>query len=229
MKPDLRKTKTKNDYAIISSMYEDDFGKDYDHFDFIDQTLFSLEESNIKLPIVDLGSGPGVVARFLEGRGVANIISVDITPEFCQMTKTNTRYTKVICEDMVSYVDKQKDQSIGAYIANYSIIHIPDEEVDILLQNIHRSLTVNGIFMMSCHRGIFKGMEQEPYQTQNDSRLNNSEKLETYMNYFTPEELKERIHASGLIIVRLETYKTKDVPGELPVPKIWLLAKKTMS
>ncbi len=46
------------------------------------------------------------------------------------------------------------------------------------------------------------------------------------MNYFTEDELKQRVVNAGLEVIKIETFETKIVPGEIPVPKIWLLAKK---
>jgi hypothetical protein len=132
----------------------------------------------------------------------------------------------VDCEDMVSYLERTKTGSVGAYIANYSIIHIPDEEIDSLFKNIQRTLTSGGLFLMSCHEGTFKGMEQEPYQQQRDERIQTDEKLAIYMNYFTEEELRERIENAGLKILSLDSFKTKSMPGEIQVPKIWILGQK---
>jgi len=131
---------------------------------------------------------------------------------------------EVKCEDMVSYLDETKSASIGAYIAKYSIIHIPDEEVDGLFENIKRTLVSNGLFLMSCQKGTFKGMEQEPYQQQKDERLQTDEKLEFYINYFVEEELKIRIEKAGLKVLLLNTFESQ--PGEMQVSKIWILAQK---
>lgn len=208
-------------------MYKNDFGKDYEHFDLIDSVIERLKSSALKiLPIVDLGCGSGVATDYLIAKGIKKIKAIDITPDFCEMVHSNHPDIEVICTDMVDYVKQTKDASIGAYIANYSIIHIPDEEVDEFLKNIYRTLANKGLFLMSCHKGTFKGMEQEPYQQQKDERLTSDEQLETYMNYFMEDELKKRIEKVGLKILSIDTFETKVVPGEIPVPKIWTVAQK---
>jgi SAM-dependent methyltransferase len=225
---DQRKLATQKDYSKICRMYADDFGTDRDHFDYIDQAIKLIKERELDLlPVIDLGCGSGVVTDYLVEQGLQNIIAVDLTPEFCKMIEAKHSYkVKVICGDMVETVRNQKPSSVASYFASFSIIHIPDEELDGLLANISQSLAFGGSFVMSCHKGTFKGMEQEPYQTQKDSRLTEKEELSAYMNYFTEEELTNRISKAGMKIIRLETFEAKIVPGEFPVPKIWLLAEK---
>jgi predicted TPR repeat methyltransferase len=225
---DQRKLATQKDYSKISKMYADDFGTDRDHFDFIDQVIKLIKERKLdSLPMIDLGCGSGVVTDYLEEKGLQNIIAVDLTPEFCKMIEAkHGDKVKVICGDMVETVKNQKPSSVASYFASFSIIHIPNEELDSLFTSISLSLTSGGFFVMSCHKGTFKGMEQEPYQTQKDSRLTENEELSAYINYFTEEELTKRITKAGMKVVRLETFEAKIVPGEFPAPKIWLLAEK---
>ena len=225
---DNRKLQTQKDYSIISNLYQNDFGKDYDHFSLVDEVVKHFKSPLLNgYPIVDLGCGSGVVTDYIALKGVENIKAIDITPAFCEMVKKNhPQKVEVICTDMVEYLKQAVDTSVGAYIANYSVIHIPDEEVDELFKNIHRTLANNGLFLMSCHKGSFKGMEQEPYQQQKDERLKSDEQLESYMNYFMEDELKNRIEKVGLRILSIDTFETKDVPGEIAVPKIWVLAQK---
>src|SRR3989344_1487046 len=225
---DHRKILTQENYSKISHLYAEDFGKDRDHFDFIDQAIKIATEKKInKLPFVDLGCGPGVVTDYLIEKGIPNIISIDLTPEFLVMVrKKHKEKVKIIHGDMVEILDQFLNSGVAAFIAGYSMINIPNEEIDILLQNIKRVLTSGGVFVMSCHQGTKKGLEQEPYQTQKDHRLKEREVLLSYMNYFTEGELTRRITNTGMEIVRLETFEAKVVPGEFPVPKIWLLAEK---
>ena len=225
---DKRKLVTQENYSKISKIYADDFGSNRDHFDYIDQAIELIKIRKIdNLPVFDLGSGSGVVTDYLVEKNYPNIIAVDLTPEFCKMIEIkHGRKVKVICEDMVEIIKKQKSLSIAAYIASFSIIHIPDEELDSLFANISMSLSPGGSFVMSCHKGTFKGMEQEPYQIQKDLRLIEKDKLSTYMNYLTEDELIRRITKAGMKVLRIETFKSKVIPGELPAPKIWLLAEK---
>lgn len=225
---DRRKLLTQKDYSKISEIYAVDFGNDRDHFVYIDDAIELLQKRNLsRSPCIDLGCGTGTVTDYLIEKGLTNIIAVDLTPEFCEIVKNKHKNkVKVINEDMSEIIGKFEDSSIAAYFANFSIIHIPDEEIDDLLKSITQTLLPGGLFVMSCHKGTFKGMEQEPYQTQKDSRLRVKEKLFTYMNYFTEGELRKRVAKAGMQIVKLETFEPETATGELPVPKIWLLSQK---
>ena len=84
-----------------------------------------------------------------------------------------------------------------------------------------------GLFVMSCFKGVYKGREKEPYQTQKDKRLVVEKPLELYMNYFTENELQKRTEKAKLKIVELNTYPA--VTSELidfTADKIWLLVEK---
>jgi SAM-dependent methyltransferase len=224
---DERKQKTQRDYSVINALYRDDFGKDFAHFELIDSVLRTIKQNQLDhLPIVDLGCGPGTVTDYLVEKGIENSIAVDITPEFCEMVRSAHPSVKVICADMVDYLHTAPNSSIGAYIANFSIIHVPGEELDVVFQDVQQSLVGGGFFVMSCHKGTYKGMEVDPYVTQKDKRLRTTEELSTYMNYFTEEELKNRLVKVGLRIVEIQTFVQEIAPGEIDVPKIWVVAKK---
>src|SRR3989344_6703173 len=94
---------------------------------------------------------------------------------------------------MLDFTARQKTNSIGTYIASYSLIHLPDPEIDELFLFISRSLVKRGLFLLSCYRGTRKELEQDPYQLNKDFRLNHDETLLLYMNYFSEEELRDRL------------------------------------
>jgi ubiquinone/menaquinone biosynthesis C-methylase UbiE len=223
-----QKLKTKEDYSIISKMYAKDLGSIRDHFDFIDQAIGSLKEKNLlSFPCVDLGCGSGTVTDYLVEKGLSNIISVDFVPEFCKMVKNkHDKNVKVICGDMMETVNEFKKSSICCYFANYSIIHVPDKEIDELFKKMVQTLVPGGLCMISCSKGNSKGMEQEPYQTQKDPRLTKKQTLSVYMNYFTENEIKERLIKSGMKIVRFEVFEDKKMSGKFFVPRIWILTEK---
>lgn len=210
-------------------MYADDFSRDWEHFELIDEAL-SLSKSLNKLPVVDLGAGPGTVTDYLKSKKLdGDIIAVDITPDFYQLLLRkygNDSSVEIVNEDMVEFVHEQENDSFRAYLANFSIIHIPNEEIVTFFENVRRTLAQSGVFVASVHAGTFKGMEVDPYLTQKDPRLSTSEEIETYMNYFTKEELITLVENAGLTIQHLEIFEPSLIAGEIAVPKIWVVAQK---
>lgn len=179
--------------------------------------------------IVDLGSGPGPELDYLFKNGLKNITAVDFVPEFCSLIKAKYRKEKtikVVYQDLVEYVKKLPSLSVANFVANFSLIHIPDEEIDSLFSHLARTLTWNGLFFASFHEGTFKGMEVEPYLTGKDTQMITVDKLENYMNYFTKKELRERLKRAGFKIKKLEITQPILKPGEINIPKLWVIGEK---
>jgi len=228
---DARKIKTQTNYSVISNLYANDFAKDFYHFEILDQMLAEMKKRKTEEErIVDLGSGHGPVIEYILAKRQFNITAVDLSPEFCQILyrKYKRKSVKVECTDMVEYVKNLPDNSIGAFTANYAIIHIPDEEIDLFYKNLSNKLLPKGLLMASFYEGVFKGITQEPYQKLKDPRLFFDGKLEVYLNYFTITELKERLGKAGFNILRLESFKPQDPNNPIPENRIFLLAEKKM-
>ncbi len=232
------KQKTKEDYSAISELYITDFSTDHSHFELIDELIQLQRERRLLLkPTFDLGCGPATITSYLINKGLSNIVAVDITPEFCEYVEEKFKnpppfvYLQVIEGDMVDVVNEAlvtHKNCTAAVIAGFSIIHIPDNEVDSLLNSIFKLLCPGGLFYMSCHEGTHKGMQTEPYSMQNDKRLKTQERLEVYMNYFTESELQKRIENAGFQIRTLDRREADVMPGEIPVAKLQVLAEKSL-
>jgi len=196
---DERKLKTKKSYEAISNLYQQDFEKDSEGFELIDLAIELLKRkdgSNLK--VVDLGSGPGNVIDYLLSHKLADarIEAVDFTDRFIEQLKakySDKNNIRIVNSEILDYLKAQSNSSVELFIASYSIIHIPDEEINDLFKEIFRVLVKGGVFVMSVHKGDYKGLENEPYWTQSDTRLKTTETLENYMNYFTEKELTERL------------------------------------
>ena len=227
---DPRKQTTQFDYSQISELYAGDFGTQFENLPFFDDLIFLLKKRHLEEKlIVDLGSGPGPELDYLFKKGLKNITAVDFVPEFCSLIKAKYRKEKsikVVYQDLVEYVKKLPSLSVACFVANFSLIHVPDDEADNLFSHLARTLTWNGLFFASFHKGTFKGMEDEPYLSQKDPRMITVDKLQIYMNYFTEQELKERLTRAGFKIKKIETTQPILKPGEIDIPKIWVMAEK---
>lgn len=228
----LYKKHTQKTYSVVADLYTHDFEKDYGNFHFIDQFLKLIKLHELeRYPHVDLGTGPGTTISYILNKehNLSSIIGVDFEKKFCDYLekkyKTFPRI-KVVHEDMVDFTSRQKKNSIGSYIACYSIIHLPDHEVDELLLFIQRSLVKKGLFIFSCFRGTKKELEQERYQVIRDLRLHHDEPLMVFMNYFTESELKRRLHNVGLEIIKMEVINPSAKIEDIPQKQIWVIAEK---
>lgn len=229
---DPRKQATKENYSEISNLYANDYSRDFHHFEYIDLMLAKIDERNLaEKGVTDLGSGHGTVIEYILEKKHLMITAVDITPEFCRMleNKFDNPPVRVVQADMVDHVKNLDDGSTGAFTANFSLIHIPDEETDVLLANISAKLAPGGLFMASVLEGDFKGMMAERYQAENDPRLYRIDKrLEVYMNFFKPEEVRRRLEAAGLTILKMESFDPVNTVSPTDTAKrIFFLAEKS--
>lgn len=227
---DTKRQKTKETYNAIAKVYTEDFGKDNEHFDiFIDRLISDLKSLDQTKMVIDLGSGPGNVIDYLLSHNISNpITAVELSDAFAEILQTKfktSEQVRVIHGDMIKYVESLPSKSVAAYIANYSIIHIPDNEIEKLFRELKRTLVRNGIFTFSVWGGTEKGMQPEPYQVQRDSRLDHPEKLESYMNNFTEIELKKRLEAQGFKVLDIRSFTITPLPGEFNQPKIWVYVR----
>lgn len=227
---DLRMLSTQENYTAIVDPYTEDFGDDQRNLgDFIDPMISILAENKLEGPIIDLGSGPGNIVDYLLERGVGGeIIAVDFVEGFCGNLSAkykNNSNVEVISSDFVDYISKQTDDSVVAYTAGFSVIHIPDDKIDGLFKNVARSLKPGGLFFFSVYEGSNKGMVAEPYQKENDSRLKTTEHLEAYMNNFQSDELAARLGNVEMKAVKLVVVNDAK-PGEYSSSKIFGLFQK---
>jgi SAM-dependent methyltransferase len=227
---DKKQSITQKTYSIISKLYIDDFEKDYSDFNLIDKAIRIIKNNNLlNSPVCDLGSGGGNVIDYLLINDIKKIKSVELNESFIIHLKNkylNTPNVKIINADMEYFLKSQDKNSIAGYFASYSIIHILDENVDTLFKNIYETLMPHGVFVMSCHKGTYKGLEVDPYQVQADKRLKTNSKIEVYINYFSEIELKERLHKSGFKKIEIMTFSPELEKGDFPTQKIWVLAQK---
>ncbi len=227
---DKRKLISKKDYFNIYKLYTEDYGKDNENFELIDKAISLLKQRNMSSDLViDLGSGPGNVVDYLYKYDIKNIIAVDYLSEFVIFLKDKYKAIPSIQiknEDMTDFLKNNPDDNNGLIVASYSLIHIPDEEIDELLQNIYRSLKPQGLFVFSVFKGTNKGLEIEPYQLQKDPRLKTDTKLEVYMNYFTEDEIRSRLGKVGFKILDLKFFPPYKDLTDFPAEKIWVLAEK---
>lgn len=231
------KSQTRTDYSKIAKLYIAASEEDKKpHFELIDQLVDHLRSKKLLLlNTIDLGSGPGTITNYLIKRGLWQVVAVDITPEFCDYIRERYRdsapmsYVSVIEGDMVEIVREliqTHKNRIAAVTAGFSIIHIPDKEVDGLLSDIYTILVPEGMFYISTYEGKHKGMEIEPAVISHTTQQKIRERFEVYMNYFTQKELEQRLNKVGFEIIESKLHEPDVLPGEIPVAKLEILAQK---
>jgi SAM-dependent methyltransferase len=103
--------------------------------------------------ILDLGCGPGrdLVAFKTQNQ---TVIGLDATPAFVEMARQASG-CEVWQQSFLS-LNLPTDRFDGIF-ANASLIHVPRREMVRVLQDLWRSLILNGVLLMSMGRGDWEG------------------------------------------------------------------------
>lgn len=99
---------------------------------------------------VDLGCGPGQIARYLLERGV-RVIGVDLSPGMVTLAKELTPQVEFFTGNMLAL--DVADGAWGGIAAFYSIVHMPREKMVEALRELHRVLVPHGVVLLAFHRG----------------------------------------------------------------------------
>lgn len=100
---------------------------------------------------VDMGCGPGQIARYLRERGV-RVIGVDLSPGMIAVARRLNPGIDFQVGNMLG-LTRVPDAAWGGIAAFYSIIHIPRLQIPDALREFQRVLVPNGILFLAFHRG----------------------------------------------------------------------------
>jgi SAM-dependent methyltransferase len=103
--------------------------------------------------ILDLGCGPGrdLVAFKAQNQ---TVIGLDATPAFVEMARKVSGCE--VWQQSFLNLDLPPNTFDGIF-ANASLIHVPRQEMVRVLQDLWRSLIINGVIIMSMGRGDWEG------------------------------------------------------------------------
>lgn len=143
--------RTAESYSRIARVYADNI---FDELKYkpLDRALLNrFGEAVQPLGVaVDLGCGPGQIARYLHERGV-KVIGVDLAPGMVELAKQLTPDVEFFEGDMLAL--DFPDAAWGGIAAFYSIVHIPREQLVTALREMYRVLVPRGVLLLAFHRG----------------------------------------------------------------------------
>jgi SAM-dependent methyltransferase len=100
--------------------------------------------------VVDLGCGPGHVARYLRERGV-QVTGVDLSPEMVRSAKALVPDVDFKTGDMCKL--DFPDGSFAGIVAFYSIVHFETSELEQVFREWRRVLADDGLILVAFHIG----------------------------------------------------------------------------
>ncbi|HTF12495.1 MAG TPA: class I SAM-dependent methyltransferase [Asanoa sp.] len=101
-------------------------------------------------PVLDVGCGPGRTTGFLRSLGV-DIAGLDLSPEFLAIARAENPGVRFDEGSMLAL--PHPPGTFAGLLANYSLIHIPDEALPEVLAGFHRALRPRGYLWVAFQVG----------------------------------------------------------------------------
>jgi SAM-dependent methyltransferase len=122
--------------------------------------FLKLVQARGKRSILEIGAGTGRDGKFFQDEGLL-VTCIDLSPEMINFCRQKGLSAQVM--DMAN-LDFPADSFDAVYALN-SLLHIPNDELRTVLENIKRVLTPAGLFYL----GIYGGEEEFEGVWENDS------------------------------------------------------------
>ena len=110
--------------------------------------------------ILDLGCGSGRDSAYFISCGY-DVTAMDASEEMCDLASIH------IGQDVLhlSFAEMDFNQVFDGIWACASLLHVPSDEMDMILAKVIKSLKINGILFLSFHYGEYEGERDGRYFT----------------------------------------------------------------
>jgi SAM-dependent methyltransferase len=162
--------------------------------------------------IVEVGCGPGQVARYLADRGAA-VEGLDLSPEMIAEASASHPAVPFRVGDMFAL--PYGDGSLTGVVAFYAIVHLRTDELDAPLREIYRVLAPGGLVAIAFHAGD---------ETVHASELFGCATSLDFM-FHRPEAVIAALVEAGLTL-EARLYRAPYPGAEHPTERCYLLARR---
>lgn len=179
----------------------------------LDRALLACfaEEAEDGAPVADLGCGPGHVAAWLAGRGVASV-GIDLSPAMIAVGRRD--YPQVEFREGDFLALPAADGEFGAVVAFYSIIHLEPGELGRAFGEIHRVLRPSALFLVAFHIGSEVRHLAEWW----------GHEVDVDFGFFEPPDIAKAMEQAGFRVeMRLERLS---YPQEVETRRAYLMARR---
>lgn len=170
------------------------------------------EEVRGKGMVLDVGCGPGHVARYLHEQGV-QVCGVDLSPEMIRHASRLNPQIDFSTGDMRSL--DFSDGSFAGIVAFYSIIHLETDELGAALMELRRVLAEGGVLLLAFHVG--------DHVMHLDEMWDRAVSLD--FHFLDPEKIVALLDVSGFAVtewIEREPYEGSEHPSR----RCYLLARR---
>lgn len=210
---DLKTPNTQTSYDRVAEEYAKQFNDELKHKprdrELLEQFAAWVQG---KGRVVDIGCGPGHVARYLYEHGVEAATGLDLSSNMIEQARKLHPMLTFYAADMRKL--PFDDGELAAITAFYSIIHIPRTEVTDVLREWKRALQPDGLVLLAFHVG--------------DQVVHLDEWWEQTVSldfaFFTSDEMRGYLETAGFVID--VAYERPPYPTEHPSTRAYITAWK---
>ncbi|HWL87554.1 MAG TPA: class I SAM-dependent methyltransferase [Polyangiaceae bacterium] len=147
----MSKSAIEKSYDEIAGPYADHFFDELRHKP-LDRALLGMlaEEVGGTGPVLDVGCGPGQIARALRDRGPM-VTGVDIAGGMIEIARRRSPDISFRVGSMLALEDG--DATYAGLVAFYAIVHFTRDELDLACREFFRVLRPGGLALVSFHLG----------------------------------------------------------------------------
>lgn len=162
--------------------------------------------------VLDIGCGPGNVAKQLLAAKPLIITGIDLSGEMIRLATANVPTGKFLCQDIrqVEFPGRQFD----AVILSFSIVHLNDAEAYALLRKAVSWLKDKGVLYLSFMAGKKAGFEQTSFSQD-----------PIYFNYYSRDEVERLLSSQGVTVFHFAEQGYLETDGTL-TNDIFLFGKR---
>ncbi|ONI88677.1 SAM-dependent methyltransferase [Actinosynnema sp. ALI-1.44] len=168
------------------------------------RTALGMFAENVKAAggglVADIGCGPGEVTAYLNELGV-DAFGIDLSPgmiDVARLAHPSLRFEVGSMTDL-----DLPDASVTGVLAWQSLIHVPDDEIQVVLKHFHRVLRPGGPVQLLFHVGESTRLKTEGY---------GGHPMKVHVHRRQPDQVCDWLRDSGF---EVEAYTMLD-PGEKP-------------
>ena len=173
----------------LANLYEErfmDFTIYNESYDFVCSTL-----SESQTEILEVGSGPGMIARYLlEKRTDFNILGTDVAPNMVELAQKNNpkaEFQLLDCREILSL-----NKTFDAILSGFCIPYLSNDDTSAFISDAHSILSENGLIYLSFVPG---DENKSGYQT-------GSSGDKVYFYYHSEENILEALKHSEFKVLK---------------------------
>jgi SAM-dependent methyltransferase len=164
-----------------------------------------------KGPVLEIGCGPGQIARYLKDQGL-EVRGIDLSPAMVSVAERLNPDIPFKTANMLAL--PEEDNSLAGIAAFYSIICLPRSEIPAALREFHRALMPGGLLLLSFHGGD-GGIHADEWF---------GKPVSVDVTLFQPAEIEQELREAAFRVEWVRTRPPYDF--EYPTTRCYALAEK---